>query len=281
MTDITVRFLEFDMEEAERNFDAEFMPGDPEMSYWLVGLSMILPYLEPYLVKHSLAGQKVVRDQEIKHDMRQFAQQEAQHFTQHGKFNDLVRKHYPELIELEKQAKADYDRFSAKGLKYNLAFAEGFESLTHPFVIYMWQSGIADAMTGPLGDMYRWHFMEEMEHRTVAYDAYYTLYDSYWYRLRVSLVAQIHLITFMTKVARVMLKKERHLFEQRGGWKGRISRVWKWTTLAGKYLIPQLWKSYLPGYNPRNLIVPPELEALDQEYNERSYKLIGPTPVAA
>ena len=281
MTDITVRFLEFDLDEAKKNFTAEFIPGEVEMSYWMIGLTMILPYLEPYLVKHSLAGQKVVRDQEIKNDMMQFSGQESQHYTQHGKFNDLVREHYPELEALEKQAKADYDRFSKKGLKFNLAFAEGFESLTHPFVIYMWESGMIRDMTGPLGDMYRWHFMEEMEHRTVAYDAYYQLYDSYWYRLRVSLIAQIHLITFMTKCARVMLKKERHLFEARGGWRGRLQRVWKWTALAGKYLLPQLWKSYLPGYNPRNLVVPPEVEALAGEYSDRSVKLIKPKTVTA
>lgn len=272
MTDITVRSIEFDLEEAKA-LNSIVIPGEPEMSYLMIGLSMILPYLEPYLVKNSLRGQKVVRDEEIRSDMRQFSRQETQHYRAHSLFNDRVREIFPQLEALEKKAARDYDRFTQRGLKFNLAFAEGFESLTHPFVIFMWESGMIRDMTGPLGDMYKWHFLEEMEHRTVAYDAYYQLYDGYFYRLWVSVIAQSHLLAFMFRCAAVMLKAERHLFNDRGGWSGRMRRSWKWAKLAGKYLLPQLWKTYLPGYNPRNLKVPAEVWNLAQYYNERAYKL--------
>lgn len=272
MNDITVRYLKFDLEE-DKEFNAEIIPDDPEMSYLMVGLSMILPYLEPYLVKHSLAGQKVIKDPELLRDMRQFSRQEAQHYSQHALFNRHIRKKYPELEGLEKKVKEDYERFSRRGLKFNLAFAEGFESLTAPFAIFMWNSGMIRDMRGPLADMYAWHFLEEMEHRTVAYDAYYYLYDSYWYRLRVSFVAQSHLLIFVFACAYRMLRVERDRFNMRGGWSGRVSRIWKWTWLAAKYLIPHLWKTYLPGYDPRNLIVPPEMSSLAELYNTRAYKL--------
>jgi hypothetical protein len=206
--------------------------------------------------------------------MRQFRHQEGQHYQQHALFNKRVREKFPELALLEAKVKQDYERFSQRGLKFNLAFAEGFESLTHPFVIFMWDSGMIRDMRGPLADMYAWHFLEEMEHRTVAYDVYYHLYGSYAYRFWVSLIAQSHLLRFMFSCARLMLRAERSQFQVRGGWFGRISRTWKWTKLAGKYLIPQLWKTYLPGYNPRNLIVPQEVSQLAGHYNARAYKLI-------
>lgn len=271
MTDITVRYLKFDLED---ELNAEVIPGEVEMSYWMIGLSMILPYIEPYLIKHFLVGQEIVDDPELVHDMRQFSQQEGQHYRQHALFNVRVRARYPELELLEKKAKQDYDRFSERGLKFNLAFAEGFESLTHPFVIFMWNSGMIRDMQGPLADMYAWHFLEEMEHRTVAYDAYYHLYGGYWYRFWVSLIAQTHLLKFMFACARLMLRQERDLFQARGGWLGRLSRVWKWSRLAGKYLIPQLWRTYWPGYNPRNLRVPEEVANLAELYNARAYKLV-------
>ncbi len=272
MSDITVRHLEFDLE-YDKEFSAEVIPGEVEMSYMMVGLSMILPYLEPYLVKHSVAAQEGVQDPELLHDMRQFSKQEGQHYRQHGLFNDRVRAGYPELGALEQEVKGDYDRFSARGPKFNLAFAEGFESLTSPFIIFMWNSGMIRDMTGPLADMYAWHFLEEMEHRTVAYDAYYHLYGGYWYRLWVSLIAQSHLLIFCLACARVMLRAERDRFQERGGWFGRLSRIGKWIWLAAKYLLPQLWKTYLPWYNPRQLTVPNAVSELAEVYNSRAYRL--------
>lgn len=272
MANITVRYLNFDLEE-EKDVNAEVIPGETEMSYLMVGLSMILPYIEPHLVKEFIAAQKTVNEPGLRHDMKQFIHQESQHYHHHGLFNSRVRQKYPVLEALEKNVKKDYERFAKRGMKFNMAFAEGFESLTHPFVIFMWNSGMIRDMRGPLKDMYAWHFLEEMEHRTVAFDVYYQLYGDYWYRLWVSLVAQSHLLTFMFSCARAMLKAERGQFQARGGWRGRITRIWKWTRLAGKYLVPQLWKTYLPNYNPRNLIVPQEVSSLAEHYNARAYKL--------
>ncbi len=271
MTDITVRYIEFDFGD-DQDFDAEIIPSDPEMSYFMVGLSMILPYLEPYLVQHSLAGQKVIKDPELLHDMQQFSRQEASHYKQHKRFNDRARSAYPGLESLEQQAAADYARFSKKGLKFNLAFAEGFESLTHPWVIFMWKSGMIKQMHGPLADIFAWHFLEEMEHRTVAFDAYYHLYSSYFYRLQVSLIAQYHLLQFMFRAARVMLNQERDQFAARGGWLGRLRRIGKWQMLALKYFFPTLLKSYLPQYNPRNLVVPDEVTDLAEIYTRRAHR---------
>ncbi len=216
MSDITVRYIEFDFGETDE-FDPEIIPGDPEMSYFMVGLSMILPYLEPYLVQHSLAGQKVIKDEKLLHDMQQFSRQEASHYKQHKRFNDLARRAYPGLELLEKRVASDYVGFSEKGLKFNLAFAEGFESLTHPWVIFMWESGMIKQMRGPLADIYAWHFLEEMEHKTVAFDAYYHLYSDYFYRLRVSLIAQYHLLHFMFCATRLLLNQEKDRFAARGG----------------------------------------------------------------
>lgn len=272
MANITARYLKFDLEDGKA-LDSEIIPGEVEMSYLMIGLSMILPYVEPYVIKHSQAAQKRVEDPALLHDMRQFSYQEGQHYRQHSLFNDRVRQKYPELEALEKKVKDDYERFSKRGLKFNLAYTEGFEALTHPFVIFMWNSGMIRDMRGPLADMYAWHFLEEMEHRTVAYDAYYHLYGGYWYRLWASLIAQSHLLIFMFACARAMLRTERDRFQVRGGWVGRLSRIGKWTRLAGQYLLPQLWKTYLPGYDPRNLIVPEAVTTLAEVYNARAYKL--------
>jgi predicted metal-dependent hydrolase len=272
MPDILVRHLQFDFEE-DKDVDAEIIPGDPEMSFFMVGLSVILPYLEPHLVKHMIAGQKRITDKVLLHDMQQFVRQEAAHYKEHKRFNDRVRVAYPGLAQLEAEVAADYLRFSEKGLKFNLAYAEGFESLTQPYAIFMWESGMIKQMKGPLADIYTWHVLEEIEHRTVAFDAYYCLHNDYIFRFRVSLIAQYHLIRFMMRCAIVMLKQENGRFKQRGGWTGRTKRTLKWIGLACKYLLPQLLKTYLPRYDPRNLKVPSVMTELTETYNARAYKI--------
>lgn len=273
MSSITVRHLKFDFEPG-KDFDPEVIQGEFEMARFMVGLSMILPYLEPYLMRHSLAGQKLVKDPVLRQDMRQFSQQQAQHCRQHALFNASVRKKYPQLELLEKQVEADYQRFSKRGLKFNLAFAQGFESLSTAWAIFMCNSGMIHSLRGPFADIAAWHFLEEVEHRSVAHDAYRHLYGGYGYRVWVSLIAQSHLIAFMLACTRLMLRAERDQFQARGGWSARLARIWNWTRLGARYLLPGLWKTYLPGADPRKLVVPPALAGLAEKYNARADKLI-------
>jgi len=272
MSDITVRHLKFNLG-YEEEFTAEVMPGEIEMSYVLIGISMILPYLEPYIIRHSVEAQLKVSTPELLHDMRQFCKQEGQHYRQHALFNERVRAKYPELAAMETKVELDYQRFSERGDRFNLAYTEGFESFTGPFILFMWNSGVMKKVTGPLADMAAWHFLEELEHRTVAYDVYHHFYDSYCYRVCVSLIAQGHLLKFVLGCTRLMLRKERNQFRARGGWYGRLSRIGKWSWLAARYMLPQLLKTYLPGYDPRNLVVPGDIVALAETYDARAHKL--------
>ncbi|MEM8638363.1 MAG: metal-dependent hydrolase [Cyanobacteria bacterium P01_G01_bin.54] len=271
MTDINVRYLKFDVPD---EIDPMVLPGEPEMSYLLVGLSMILPYLEPYLIKNNRLAQKKVTDPELLHDMKQFCRQECQHHQQHNLVNEKVRKLYPGLAELEKEVAEDYARFTAKGLKFNVAFGEGFESLTFPVVVFMYETGMMQDMTNPLGDIYTWHFCEEVEHRNVLYDAYYELYSDYFFRLKVSLISQFHLLQFMVRCAQVMLRQDgKEAFVKYGGWPGRMKRLWRWTKLAIKHLLPNLKQTYLPQYSPHDIPVSPAVQTLTDSYTERAFKV--------
>lgn len=44
---IVVRQMDFDF---PRDIDPVVVTGDPEQSYLMIGLSLLLPYLEPYLI---------------------------------------------------------------------------------------------------------------------------------------------------------------------------------------------------------------------------------------
>ena len=67
------------------------VPDNPETSCELLGLSFTLPYLEPYLIRTMRSAAKLVDNPVLRADMKAFSGQEAQHYQQHARVNDIVR----------------------------------------------------------------------------------------------------------------------------------------------------------------------------------------------
>ena len=67
---------------------------------------------------------------------------------------------YPELEELERKLDADYRRFSkTKSLRFNLAYAEGFEALTTASARFSFESGLVGEMHSEAGQLFSWHLI--------------------------------------------------------------------------------------------------------------------------
>ena len=110
MHDITVRRMEIDFPD---DIEPICVEGEPEESYGLIAFSLLLPYLEPYLIRTMRAAKPRVRDPGLLEDLERFCAQEGQHYRQHRRFNDVIRgKGFPRLREFEDALEADYQRFS-------------------------------------------------------------------------------------------------------------------------------------------------------------------------
>ena len=130
MHDITVRRMQFDF--PRRNRPGDHRGRTRRVVLRCSGLSLLLPYLEPYLIRTMNEAKKRIDDPDLLKDLERFNAQEGQHYRQHRRFNEAVRMSgFPQLAELEAELDADYRRFSEeRSLQFNLAYAEGFEALT-------------------------------------------------------------------------------------------------------------------------------------------------------
>ncbi len=72
---------------------------------------MLLPYLEPYLIRTMKEAKKHVTDPQLVSDMERFSAQEGQYFKEQMRFNEVIRKSFPGLTTLEAELEADYQRF--------------------------------------------------------------------------------------------------------------------------------------------------------------------------
>lgn len=265
---ITVRRMAFPFPEG---LDPVVLEGYPEESCVLVGLSLLLPYLEPYLIRTMREAKKRVTDPALLAELDLFNAQEGQHYRQHVRFNEAIRLAGCDALKgLEAELDADYRRYTGtRSLRWNLAYAEGFEAFTTAMARFSFETGQLDRMPAVARDMFQWHLIEELEHRTVAFDVYDHVCGGYFYRLAVGLFAQWHLNRFVMRVTRTLLDGDRAAFEKRyGGRKEARARVWPLLRSALRLFVPKLLATYLPWYTPHAIAMPDGARALAERYTE-------------
>ena len=260
MTTITVRRPSF---EWPADLPVLPLPNDPARSCELVALSFTLPYLEPYLIRTMRVAAKQVEDAELRADMKAFSGQEAQHFQNHARINDVVRAQLSTpaaaaMRSLEDSLDADYRRFSnTKSLAFNLAYAEGFEAMTFALARSEMSVDDLDGAVPEWIDLISWHLAEEIEHRSVTFDAYEAVVNRYPYRVAVGTWSQLHFLRHLLRMATVLRKDT-------GAPDASMRTV---TTQAAKRswrngTIPATLQATLPSYNPSDVAISDEVRMI-------------------
>lgn len=238
-------------------------PDDPSRSCELVALSFTLPYLEPYLIRTMRAAAKEVDDETLRADMKAFSGQEAQHYQQHARINDVVRAQLSAagaaaMRALEDRLEADYRRFTAeRSLAFNLAYAEGFEAMTFALARSAMSVDDVNRVVPEWANLIAWHLSEEVEHRTVTFDAYEAIVGRYPYRVAVGVMAQTHFLRCLLRMAAVLQRETvdpstptRRVVAQAFG------RNWRNGTIPGTF------RAHLRSYDPRNVPLSDEVRLI-------------------
>ncbi len=245
MSSIVARKVKFEFPDA---LD-DVLPGAaPIDETYLVAFSLTMPYLEPYLIRTFRACADRIADVELAADLRGFIAQEAQHFQNHRRVNEIIRAQLgptvaAELQRIEDRLDADYRRCSEhKSMRFNLQYAEGFEAMTCAMAMTFFDraaAGVvsADGRFGAWQQLWAWHAAEEVEHRTVAFAVHEHLCGGWARRAVGAACAQWHFQRYITRLQKVLLASQglprrAHL----PGWL-RDGR--------GRYL-----RTFLPGYDP-------------------------------
>lgn len=269
---ITVRTMNFPLPGA---IDPIIMAGEPEESYTLIGVSLLLPYLEPYLIRTMKVARSHLSDPVLLADLGKFSAQEGQHYRQHRRFNEAVHASgFPRLTALEEELSRDYQRFSdERPLAFNLAYAEGFEAFTTALARFVLEERWLDRMPPAVRDLFGWHLIEELEHRTVAFDVYERISGNYGRRVLVSLYAQWHLLRFVIRATAHMLDATPDVVARYGGVPAQRARFSRLRAQLAKGLLPKVLATYSPWYTPHAIEMPAEARDLARHYTEMATTL--------
>ncbi len=167
----------------------------PEWSHMANGASLAMPYLEPFLIKNIREALPLIADAGLLEDARAFVGQEAQHFTNHRRYNEMLKRNgYPELAAIEAGMTESYQRLSRRSLNWRLAYTAGFETMTMGLTEWLIDDrqrlfGDADPVVSSL---ILWHMVEETEHKSVAFDVFQAVSGAYLLRVLGLLHASLH-----------------------------------------------------------------------------------------
>ncbi len=227
----------------------------PEFSHMVNAGSLSMPYLEPYLIEVMKQARTRITDPQLRQDVDLYIAQESTHFRQHQQFNRrLADMGYASVPAHEARLKADYEALGKnRSLTFNIAYAEGFEAMGlcvgHMLIEdreYLF--GNADPAVSSL---ILWHFVEEVEHKTVTYDVFKALDGRYSWRIYGLLYATIHIFFRAWQGYRALLIED-------GRWFNLRNRLVVYGLLARMFsrLVPRLLRIFKPGYDPRQVTDP-------------------------
>jgi predicted metal-dependent hydrolase len=248
------------------SFDPVYMAGSARVSYNFTGLGLYVALPEPFIVKAMRRVIDRITDEELRENLDRFCRQEAQHYMQHERFNALVvSQGYPGLEARIARLHADLEGFlTDRDDRFRIGFIEGFEANTTQGALMLLGSGVFEhpQTQTDFGLLFKWHMLEEIEHRNIAFDVYQHLYGDYFYRAAMCWYAQRHMHVFIGDCMKLMSRAD----VPRHGERCRI-RIKDWMLRLLSVAVPRV-VSMLPTYSPHKYDVPTGVGALSAELTE-------------
>lgn len=232
-----------------------WLNGDPVATAWLNALSATFPRGEAFFIE-SVKAHREGAPPQLAEEIRTFIQQEVNHTREHVAFNKAaaaqgydfgrIDRSVVEMLEMTKERPAIVNLAATMALEHYTAM------LAHLLLADPELLGGGDQ---ELADLWRWHAVEEIEHKGVAYDTYLhaTRDWSRWNRWRLKAVSML-LVTRNFVPHRI--RDTLDLLAQ-DGITGLRARWMVTKYLFGnpgilRRLIPAWFAFFMPGFHPWN-----------------------------
>ena len=168
---IQPRLVRFDYQDIE---SAQFHSENTVIAAYWVGLSATFPLGEAEFVKSVKLFEDQVSDEKLKAEIANFAAQESHHALQHKKLNKYFDSQGYNTAQVERTMTEKLDeralKWSNKKRLMRTVSAEHFTAVMAHHALSSSQA--MESMPDSLRDLFVWHAIEEIEHKSVAFDVY-------------------------------------------------------------------------------------------------------------
>lgn len=247
---ITPRDRRFGREAKQRRW---WMNGDPVATAFYNALSVTFPKGEAMFIEAVKAHREGVPPR-LAEEIRAFTMQEVMHSREHVAFNRKVEEAGYDLTELNADVDHVIALINARPPMVNLLATIALEHYTAVLAAdFLRNPVMLDGADAEWGDMWRWHAIEEIEHKGVAYDTWLHATKD-WTRWRRWKAKTIMMLLVTSRFWPKRVKGMKALLAQDGitGWRAS-ARVW-WFLLGKpgvlRKLIPAWAAFFKPGFHP-------------------------------
>ncbi|MBB3047225.1 hypothetical protein FHR99_001461 [Litorivivens lipolytica] len=174
MAKILPRNVQFDF---NLEMDKYWYGGNSLLTAWMCALSAMFPPGEKEFIRSIRAYEKLIRDPRLKADIKGFIGQEGFHQINHKRVNVFIEKKSGLRVTDLEQGVADHIADMLKTAKLSdaqlLASTVSLEHITAIMGDWLLSNKSATEPAPKIfGDLILWHAVEELEHKSVAFDVY-------------------------------------------------------------------------------------------------------------
>ncbi len=171
---IHVRKSGFSAAQVERHYTAS-----PLLSHLLTALSTTFPDGERFFVETVRNVRDRVSDPVLQADISAFIGQEAMHAQTHAAFNYAVQTDSYNIAKFQNAMTAEFIRLRGLSQRRQLAATVALEHFTAMIAGYMLaHPKLMNRLDDNMRALWMWHAIEEIEHKSVAFDVYTAVFDN-------------------------------------------------------------------------------------------------------
>jgi uncharacterized protein len=249
---ITVRDQRFGRETKPSRW---WLGGDPVATAWHNALSATFPRGEAMFIE----AVKAFRDgapPKLEAEIRAFVKQEINHTREHVVFNKAAAEAGYDMAKIDARVEELMALIKQRPAIVNLAATIALEHYTammaHEFLANPKHFQDAEPETAA---MWRWHAMEEIEHKGVAFDTYLHATQG-WSRWRRWKLKSLMMLVITKNFIRNRWNDTLELLAQDGlsGWTVKARLFWYLAGTPGvlRKIVPAWFAYFLPGFHPWN-----------------------------
>lgn len=183
------------------------------ISTFFYALSAMFPDGERFFIHSVRNYQDKIKDPVLLADIRGFIGQEAHHGRCHEELNDAIERLGIPMSMVSNNMKSRIEMLKSRfGHPRQLALTVAMEHFTASLAEFVLENpDVLDDTPETFRQMLLWHSVEEIEHKSVAFDVFRQQVDDEWMRRRVMVIAMISLFSRIAIFQVRMLWKTKHL----------------------------------------------------------------------
>lgn len=220
--EVVRRDLRFDLADCDLR---TWHPDGLHVAHFFNALSVFFPEGEKFFIDSVRHYRDRVRSPKLEREVKGFVGQEAMHSREHRRYNEALAAAGLPVEELEAAVKAHLAFVRKQGSPADaLAATIALEHFTAILADVLLSDDRILAGADPrLSAVWRWHAIEETEHKAVAYDVYReaigTDRAAYWRRAIVMLVTTFDFWQRVFRYHLAFVRADGKLLDWRGWWK--------------------------------------------------------------